>query len=251
MTPDPAPEQQAEAEARAPIDLVRARLPLDVTVHGPPDAWPLVGPALISRATGTLEAIFALHPLDREADANTLLRSLYEHVTTFAWLAADPGEERMRRWLKSDCRARLRMDDDCKKVGVPILDPDKRNEFETTVAALPNEMPDLLARAEAADNYWTGKITGLLGADTAMSFRGLYAFAYRRYSAIAHPSNLGLNPVTASLDGGRTRVEIETRRPDMRGPFGLARAIYALGLYIAAVTLAWPTKGDIDTALSD
>jgi hypothetical protein len=131
--------------------LVRPYLPVDVLVHGPAGAWPLVGPALIARATGSLEAILALVPLRREADAGTLLRSLYEHVTTFAWLAAERGEERMRRWLKSDCEARLRTDDDCRKVGVKILDDDRREEFEETVAALPNGMPALLDRSEAAD----------------------------------------------------------------------------------------------------
>jgi hypothetical protein len=72
---------------------------------------------------GSLEAILALVPLRREADADTLLRSLYKHVTTFAWLAGEP-EERMRRWLKSDCEGRLHADDDCRKVGVKILDDD-------------------------------------------------------------------------------------------------------------------------------
>src|SRR5512132_4502770 len=70
----------------------------------PVDAWPLVGPALIARATGSLEAILALVPLRREADADTLLRSLYRHVTTFAWLAGEPGEERMRRWSEVGLR---------------------------------------------------------------------------------------------------------------------------------------------------
>jgi len=224
---------------------------MEVTVHGPPDAWLLVGPALIARATGTLEAILALLPLEREADANTLLRSLFEHVATFAWLAAEPGEERMRRWLKSDAKARLRMDDDCREVGVPILAPPKRAEFERTVENLPREMPDLLSRAKAADEHWAGKVTGLHGSAMPTSFRGLYAFAYRRYSAIAHPSNMGLNAVTLPVASGRTRVQLERRDPAMHGPFGLARIVYALGLYISATTIGWPTKAEIDQVLSD
>jgi hypothetical protein len=134
-------DRDAVARGRALTALVRPYLPVDVLVDGPADAWPLVGPALIARATGSLEAILALVPLGREADADTLLRSLYEHVTTFAWLAGEPGEERMRRWLKSDCEARLRADEDCRKVGVKILDDDRRKEFEETAAARPKACP--------------------------------------------------------------------------------------------------------------
>jgi hypothetical protein len=200
--------------------LVRPYLPVDVLVHGPADAWPLVGPALIARATGSLEAILALVPLGREADADTLLGSLYEHVTTFAWLAGEPGEERMRRWLKSDCEARLRTDEDCRRVRVKILDDDRRNEFEETAAALPKGMPALLDRAEAADAHWVSRVTGLRDSTTPTSFRGLYAAAYRRFSAIAHPTNLGLKPVTVDLDGSHKRVQLECGRLTCAGRSG-------------------------------
>ena len=65
------------------------------------------------------------------------------------------------------------------------------------------------------------RVTGLRDSTTPTSFRGLYAAAYRRFSAIAHPTNLGLNPVTVDLDGPHKRVQLEERPPDMRGPFGL------------------------------
>ncbi len=240
----------AAAEGRALIEVVRPHLPLDVVVQGPVDAWPLVGPALIARATGTQEAILALLPLDREADADVLLRSLYEHVTTFAWLAVDPGEDRMSRWLKSDCKSRLRTDRDCRKVGVELLAQEKRREFEETVANLPKEMPDLLGRAEGADEHWEGRIRGLRGSSPT-SFRGLYAMAYRRLTDYAHPSNLGLNAVTLDMSGGRKRVHLEERRENMKGPFGPARIVYALGLYVAAASIGWPTTAEIDRVLGD
>ena len=223
-------DRDAVARGRALAALVRPYLPVDVLVRGPADAWPLVGPALIARATGSPEAILAFVPLGREADADTLLRSLYEHVTTFAWLAGVPGEERMRRWLKSDCEARLHTDEDCRKVGVKILDDDRRKEFEETAAALPKGMPALLDRAEAADAHWVSRVTGLRDSTTPTSFRGLYAAAYRRFSAIAHPTNLGLNPVTVDLDRSHKRVQLEERPPHMHGPFGLATIVFALGL---------------------
>jgi hypothetical protein len=73
----------------------------------------------------------------------------------------------MRRWLKSDCEARLRADEDCRKVGVKLLDDDRRK--------------------------WP---------------------------------------------------------PDMQAPFGLATIVFALGLYVAAETIGWPRKFEIDRVLT-
>ena len=36
----------------------------------------------------------------------------------------------------------------------------------------------------------------------------------------------------------------------MRGPFGLATIVFALGLYVAAETIAWPRKFEIDRVLT-
>jgi hypothetical protein len=108
----------------------------------------------------------------------------------------------------------------------------------------------LLDRAEAADGYWVSRVAGLRDSTTPTSFRGLYAAAYRRFSAIAHPTNLGLNPVTVDLDGPHKRVQLEEGPTDLRGPFGLATVVYALGLYVAAETIAWPTRFEIDRVLT-
>jgi hypothetical protein len=123
-------------------------------------------------------------------------------------------------------------------------------EFEETAAALPNGMPALLDRAEASDAHWVSRVTGLRDSTTPTSFRGLYAAAYRRLSAIAHPTNLGLNPVTVDLDRSHKRAQLEERPPHMHGPFGLAIIVFALGPYVAAETIAWPRKFEIDRVLT-
>src|SRR5207247_2432185 len=160
------------------------QLPVEVSASEPADSWPLVGQALVARATGTMKAIFMLLPAAGDADALILLRSLYEHVTTFAWLAADPTEERLKRWMKSDRQARLDSDEDCKQFGVELLTKDQRAMFEKQVQDLPKAMPDLKQRAEAADEAWEGKITGLRGSGESRSFRGMYGVGYRHHSAI-------------------------------------------------------------------
>src|ERR687898_166533 len=104
-----------------------------------------------------------------------------------------------------------------------------QEEHDRDAVAPPEGMPATLDRAAAADAPWVSRVTGLRDSTTPTSFRGLYAAAYRRFSAIAHPTNLGLNPVTVDLDGSHKRVQPEERPPDMRGPFGLATIAFALG----------------------
>src|SRR5205807_3538221 len=71
-------------------------------VTGDADAWPAVGVGLLSRMSTTVESLLGLQPSQREGDAGTLLRSLYEHGVHFAWLAAEPSSERLRRWREHD-----------------------------------------------------------------------------------------------------------------------------------------------------
>lgn len=237
-----------ERHGRTLIGLVRPHLPLEVFVTGPADAWRLVGPALLARQIGSLEALFALRPLNRQADGFVLLRTLYEHAVTFAWFAADPGAERHGRFLKSDAVARLDADDDIAKLGLPMLGADERAKYEAQRDTLPKQMPDLLQRAEAADAYWADRVGPLENSRSTHSYRGLYASAYRHHSAIAHPSLMGLNLVVVDRPGGTLRVQLEERDREMNGPFGLAVILFAFSLYIAGQTLGWPEEASVDAA---
>lgn len=241
-------DQLAEDRSRKLIGLVHAHLPSEVRVAGAADAWQLVGPGLLARQVGSLEALLALRPLDRQADAFVLLRTLYEHAVTFAWFAADPGEDRHRRFLKSDTVARLDADDDARKVGVPLLDAESRAKYEGQRGRLPKQMPDLLQRAEAADAHWVGKVPALKDSSETHSYRGLYAIAYRHHSAIAHPTLMGLNFVTVDLPGGPLRVQLEERDPEMHGPFGLGAILLAFSLLISGRTLGWPDAAAVEAA---
>ncbi|HVY77354.1 MAG TPA: DUF5677 domain-containing protein [Solirubrobacterales bacterium] len=238
----------AERRGRSLIGLVEPHLPLEVLPTGPADAWQLTGPALVSRQVGSLTALLSLRPLGGEADPLVLLRTLYEHAVTFAWLAADPGEDRHRRFLKSDAVSRLSMDDDARRVGVQLLDEHQRAGFERQAAELPKEMPDLLQRAEAADRHWVGRIPALEDSSSTRSYRGLYAVAYRRHSAIAHASLMGLNTVTVELPSGRRRVQLEQRDPEMHGPFGLGSVLLGFTLFISGATLGWPDPAPVEAA---
>lgn len=240
-------EDIAEDRAHKLIELVRPHLPIEARVTGLPDAWLLVGPALLARQVGTLEAIFALRSLSREADALILLRSLYEHAVTFVWLAVEPGAERLGKFRKSDLVSRLELDKDMRKLGEPALSDDVRQRFESESDALPERMPKLEKLTEEADQHWGGSIPRW-EEGTLKSYRGLFASAYRRQSKIAHPSEMGLNGVIVDLPDGTKRVQLEIRDPEMHGPFGLGIILFAFSLYIAAQTLGWPQAADISAA---
>lgn len=106
----------AAQRAAALALLVEARLPIEVATTGPCDAWALVGPALFAHATRTMRSIFVLEPRGAHNDAGRLLRSLYDHVVTFAWLAVDPPT-RLVLWRLEDLAQRLKTDREAAAAG--------------------------------------------------------------------------------------------------------------------------------------
>lgn len=85
------PDRKIEARGWELIGLVSAKLPRESEVTGDADAWPMIAAALTSRITGTMRSILRLLPDGVETDAGILLRTLYDHAVTLAWLAADPA----------------------------------------------------------------------------------------------------------------------------------------------------------------
>ena len=252
-------EDQSEAHARGLIDLIKPQFPVDLPPLGSADAWQLTGPGLIARQVGSLEAIFYLRSLEREADPAILSRALYEHAVTFAWLAADPGAQRHQRFVKSDLLRRLEIDDDCRQLthdGVPveIMNTAERRGFAQQLTNLPEgtkRMPDLIDMATAADEHWTEILEPLTGSATVKSYRGFYGLTYRHESSIAHATSLGLNPVWVVLvDGGR-RVQLEERREDSQGPFGRAALIFGFTVMIAGESLSgWPGVKEVEAVFA-
>lgn len=178
-----------EGRSRALIELVREHLPLDGPDVPPEAVFPIVGPALIARQTGTLDAILRLGR--HGSDSLVLVRSLYDHAVTFAWLAAEPGAERSQQFMRDDAVSRLRADNDCRDLGEPILTDARRAFYEARKARYPEDMPKLIRRAELADDHWgQGQLPGFGSSDSTHSYRGMYAVAYRRQSAYEHASGM-------------------------------------------------------------
>src|SRR5947209_996896 len=87
--------------AGALAELVESRLPLEVEVAGPGGRWAVTGAGLLAHATGSLHAISLLQRAAGYNDGFRLLRSLYDHVVTLAWLAEDQPT-RLTLWRLED-----------------------------------------------------------------------------------------------------------------------------------------------------
>jgi hypothetical protein len=232
-------DEQIQQRGRALVALVARELPKDFDSR---ERWPAIGVALLSRMTTTLSTVLDLHGGHLEADASTLVRSLYEHAVHFAWLAAEPSRERLDHWHKHDLYARLKADDDARAHGIDeMLEPERRAEYQAQLDAIAGAVPlNLADLAIAADQHWGGRIRGMGKHDQPLSFRGWYALLYRSFSPMAHPSEMGLHRVTEELAPGRLRIDLERPSLTRTGPYGIATFVYGVALYIATEALRWP-----------
>jgi hypothetical protein len=234
------PSDQISVRAAALIAATQGHLEIE---GGP--GWPLVASGLLVHATSCLRSVvFRLGPDGAHNDASRLLRSLYDHVVTFAWLASDPPAL-LPVWRKVDLEERLKMDREVRAAGDRLLaDPD-REQMKRDVAAIDGNAPDLASKATAADRYWAPRIEQFRP-DGLGSFRGLYTILFRQHGGLVHATMRGLNHVSVDLEPPRMRIVTKDVAPEGNGPYGMATAVYGLGLLVAAETLRWPDAAEVE-----
>jgi hypothetical protein len=219
--------------------LVRSHLP--IRVPSAASEWEILAPALLARMTASVEAIVQLRPLGRTADEIVLGRSLYDHATTFAWLAADPAG-RPDRFLHTDAVERLKLGNHTEELGIQMLEAETREHFESVRDAGAEEMPSLLQRARDADADWGEKLPEHSSA-AFMSYVGQYASFYRHHSGFEHASTLGLLAFATLQPDGSRLVGMQEEEDDAL--LGGALIVYAWSLFIAAERLGWPTEEEV------
>lgn len=237
----------AAARARALIDLASEPYPREVRGNSIENIWRMVAYGLIARMTNCLDAIVSLHEDQKAAESVILGRSLFDHVVTFAWIAAEPVE-RTARFVKNDAYWRLKTDEDCRRLGIESpLTAQKRADFKSQLE-LGKNMPDLAERAVQADEYWIGRIPILEPAPDVKSFRSFYAWIYRHNSSYEHASYMGLNSVAVDLSDETARVDV-SQGVVMRD-VGLISVLYTIALRIAADVLGRPDSAEVDAVWS-
>jgi hypothetical protein len=179
-----------------------------------------------------------------------LVRSMFEYVATYAWIAAEP-ETRAKRWLKADYQQRLKLDDDLGSLGERLLDEQNRqriSEFGADITEMPGSLID---RTTQADQAWSDRFEELGPLTEDMrSFRRLYPLVYRNASRFTHPSS---HVVAAFVIGNPSGLSVGEEHPLERDLALVGSAILAIGLAIAttATSALVLTLDEIREALSD
>lgn len=219
------------AFAESICGLVESRLSLAVESEGAEDDWNVVGPAILAAAARHLRVLAHLQETFPSAVIGwQVLRSLFEYVATYMWVAADP-EARAQRWLKHDYVYRLKLDNDFRELGEAFVEEADRHRVENF---LPNvtSMPDLVSRASAADDAWAEQLQELQGhlPENNRSLRQLYPVIFRSGSRFTHPSS---HVVDAFVTGDPPQLAVGEERPLERDLVVLGAGILAAGLAIA------------------
>jgi hypothetical protein len=232
-------------------DLLESRLPLTVESDGSEDDWDVAGPAMLAAAGRHLRAIAHLKATFPSGVVSwQLVRSMFEYVATYAWIAAEP-ETRAKRWLKADYQQRLKLDDDLGSLGERLLDEQNRqriSEFGADITEMPGSLID---RTTQADQAWSDRFEELGPLTEDMrSFRRLYPLIYRNASRFTHPSS---HVVAAFVIGNPSGLSVGEEHPLERDLALVGSAILAIGLAIAttATSALVLTLDEIREALSD
>jgi hypothetical protein len=229
---------RARRQASKLLAAVAPHFPLDVPSTGRHDDWAVTGPAFVARSMRLIEAVLAL-PNAHESAAGVLARVLYEHVTTFAWIAIDPPKN-APVWISKDRDERLKVDNDTALFGERPLEPEHRAAYELERDAA-EKWPGLPVMASQADDHWAPRIPGF--ATDKNGLRKTYIAVYRQFSTLVHGMAESLHRVVA--DGprpGMSRVTVVEETPEEHNAFTATPYVFAFGLLISSETNGFPTK---------
>jgi len=203
--------------------------------------WEHYAFACLARAHYALDSIFLLK--DREADQAALVRVLYEHVVTFAWLLLDPPvhylqllswEHGERQKMRADLAAFATAAGPTEAQITLLM---RTDGFDPTVVAA-RATPD---RALAADKHWSAIVP-----EWPFRMRHGYASVFRPHSVNVHPTLMGLmafsSPDQSARAGKPTRLL--SLRLDAEGV-----ALFGDALVVASQALNWPPEEAAITAV--
>lgn len=141
-------------------------------------------------------------------DARALLRSLYEQVVVFSWVAVDPAT-RLERWEGASRKEQLKLHNEMLRYGETILTPKEAGEF----AAAP----------------------------------GLYQSVYRVGSRQTHGTLAALDPYVQGLPRRRQGAAITVRESPEHNMlvYSLAAPLLGIALLVAARGFAWLDEPEI------
>jgi hypothetical protein len=205
----------------------------------------LIAPAMLAKATTTLESMDRLMIDTRWVDSLVLLRAMYENVVNLAWVAVNPTH-RVNRLYTEFQDWHLREHEDWAKAGRPLLSREEVNESQAWLDAHKTGLPHVADRARNADRYWGARLAGwhpeasnASDVRSWSSLRGLYRFIYPRGSQATHSHHRGLDPFVTVADDGCTAHQEEVPESDVVWELGVRLLLFAIGP--AESTIGWPS----------
>lgn len=226
------------------IALVQREIPRPVS-----DQWESYGSMLLARSAGTLRSIERLDPGARTLDASALLRTLFDHVTLFAWVAINPPEH-IQRWIASGAKHNLNEHKAWKPYGITLLDANAEQET-IQLAASARGMPNIAQRAAEADDYWISRIPGIAPkhqSQSVSSFRSLYRTVFQLGSVATHPNVAQASHFVKESPTGWTAHWERTPGGHDHHWWAIGPYVLGLGLLVASEALGWPNARDIARA---
>lgn len=216
----PSPEQMLEATDEL-VAIVRRQLPM--RFYAGETWWSIFGSASLARMCDTVEALMGQLPARRDADAQDLLRSLYDQVVAFGWIAVNP-DERHQRWI-DDAGARMfELHGEGEAFGETVL-----TEDEVVVAEKAGHLPPMIERAAEVDEQW-GKHAPRLHTGEQLSFRHLYLTIFRVGSGTTFESY---------ISPGDRRIVVDRAREHTLRWYALTPPLLAAALVIASRRFVW------------
>lgn len=194
--------------------------------------------ACLARAHYTMVTILAF--AHRQIDCLALLRSMYEHVVTFAWVAIDP-EQNYHAFCRWEQKERLKMSAD--QAEHSSFGVDRSAVVRPLADAGPACGPEMPERALQADAYWNR-----IESNWEFHFRSAYATLSRTSSAYVHPTLMGLEPFVSRNERG-TRIGLPMLLSG-RNVASEAALLFADALAVASWRLRWPPRHEIAQALT-
>lgn len=221
-------------------ELIGERLPL---MFEGGDLWGPIAHGFLAR-TGTLqEALTVMVERDMPGEAQMLLRILFEHVTTFCWLAIDPAPhvERWRQWADS---RQLKVHNEAKRFGVTVLTDAEVASYSRAEPAVPT-----LQLAEAVDRHWSEVSTAFRSLKvpegtfpSILTFTGFYTSVYRKASTLIHADMTSPDRFLTMPLAQHATVHTREKHAHSRDHPTISVSFVAFQLIVLGIEFGWPDE---------
>jgi hypothetical protein len=222
-------------------ELLHERLPLQFDRD---EYWGPVAHGFLARAGTLLDSLVLLAEHDRPGESQILLRVLYEHVTTFCWLAIDP-DNHLKRWREWTDSRRLKLHMEARQYGTSVL-----SQTEVAEARSAKPPPSLPQLAREVDDHWSEHSSAFRPFDPSdphiLTFSGFYTAIYRKASDLVHADMFSVDRfATMPLYRQATVHPREKRSENFDFP---AFGIPLTGFLLIAFSehFSWPDRSLID-----